>query len=164
MNPGTGLGLSLVKGIVNMLAGEISVRSTVGIGTEITVKLPMVIQTSSTTTPSPSGSSIERAKDNSIPVCRAEAVDKTVAIYWQPPNGLSAERAKSAGLQRQTLKAYFLDWFGFANVLEWESGSSAQVVAVDETDIDAVMKDVNSMVSSLNTLYSVKILCKRVAP
>ena len=38
---GTGLGLSIIKKAVDLLKGEISLSSSVGIGTEITVKLPV---------------------------------------------------------------------------------------------------------------------------
>ena len=41
LSPGTGLGLSIVKRIVSQLHGRISVKSQLGIGTTITVTLPM---------------------------------------------------------------------------------------------------------------------------
>ena len=37
---GTGLGLVIVKGIVELHGGNVSVRSTAGVGTEVTVSLP----------------------------------------------------------------------------------------------------------------------------
>ncbi|KAK8157673.1 hypothetical protein BKA80DRAFT_207489, partial [Phyllosticta citrichinensis] len=42
LNPGVGLGLSLVRSIVEMLNGEVNITSAVGIGTEVFVTLPMV--------------------------------------------------------------------------------------------------------------------------
>jgi signal transduction histidine kinase len=39
--PGTGLGLSLVKRLVDMHNGTITVQSTVGVGTEFTVSIPI---------------------------------------------------------------------------------------------------------------------------
>jgi signal transduction histidine kinase len=37
---GTGLGLVIVKGIVELHGGRVAVRSTAGVGTEVTVSLP----------------------------------------------------------------------------------------------------------------------------
>ncbi|KAK6083874.1 histidine kinase-like protein [Seiridium cupressi] len=41
LSPGTGLGLSLVKGIVDSLGGEISFKSKLNVGTAVTVLLPL---------------------------------------------------------------------------------------------------------------------------
>ncbi|KAK8190037.1 uncharacterized protein BKA78DRAFT_252430, partial [Phyllosticta capitalensis] len=42
LNPGIGLGLSLVRSIVEMLNGDVHITSAVGMGTEVVVTLPMV--------------------------------------------------------------------------------------------------------------------------
>ncbi|KAF2085486.1 hypothetical protein K490DRAFT_46464, partial [Saccharata proteae CBS 121410] len=79
LNPGTGLGLSLVRSILTMLNGEINIDSTLGVGTDVVVRLPVIrgtppgtSTTSSTPTsvPSSAGSTIERPNDNSLTVVR----------------------------------------------------------------------------------------------
>jgi signal transduction histidine kinase len=41
LSPGTGIGLSLVKQIVSQFKGQISIESQVGVGTTVTVLLPL---------------------------------------------------------------------------------------------------------------------------
>jgi len=41
VNKGTGLGLSIVKKCIDILDGEISVASEVGVGTKFTIKIPL---------------------------------------------------------------------------------------------------------------------------
>lgn len=53
LSPGTGLGLSIVKGLVAEVEGEVSIRSTKGIGTEATVSIPVTFLTSGAPTRSP---------------------------------------------------------------------------------------------------------------
>lgn len=42
-NEGSGLGLSLVKSLVELHHGHISVKSIVGVGTEFTIELPVKV-------------------------------------------------------------------------------------------------------------------------
>ncbi|ORY11716.1 hypothetical protein BCR34DRAFT_483734, partial [Clohesyomyces aquaticus] len=78
LTPGTGLGLSLVKSIVDMLGGTIEIESTLGVGTKVNVRLPMTKGTAahskngSASTPTSSGSVIERVKDDSIDFIKTE--------------------------------------------------------------------------------------------
>lgn len=57
---GTGLGLSLVKTITSQLRGQISVESQVGVGTTITVKLPLEQAPQTSNTP------LERTDDDKV--------------------------------------------------------------------------------------------------
>ncbi|MCW5716973.1 MAG: PAS domain-containing sensor histidine kinase [Bauldia sp.] len=47
---GTGLGLSIVKGLVSLHGGEVTIRSTAGLGTTVTVTLPLVADAAGTGT------------------------------------------------------------------------------------------------------------------
>ncbi len=47
LNPGNGLGLSVVKGLLDIIEGEIDIKSSVGKGTTVTVKVPEAVDTES---------------------------------------------------------------------------------------------------------------------
>jgi signal transduction histidine kinase len=43
--PGTGLGLPLVRQVVHAHGGEVAVRSEVGVGTTVSIELPVLVRT-----------------------------------------------------------------------------------------------------------------------
>ena len=47
LNPGNGLGLSVVKGLLDIIEGKIDIKSTVGKGTTVTVTVPEAVDTES---------------------------------------------------------------------------------------------------------------------
>ncbi|OCK80226.1 hypothetical protein K432DRAFT_353414 [Lepidopterella palustris CBS 459.81] len=166
LNPGTGLGLSLVKGIVNMLNGEISIRSTLGVGTEVTVTLPMSTmssRSSSSTTPSSAGSTIERVKDDSLTVIKQASQGRNVVLFWNEHNLHSSEEVEAAEFLRGTLTHYFTAWYGFSSVTDWSPTSDADVIAVDETDLALLLEALSSMDTRRRSQPIILVFCSNTS-
>lgn len=140
--PGTGLGLSLVRSIVDMLSGDINIKSALNVGTEVTVKLPMTQSPPSTSTsgstPSSAGSSIERIKDDSVRIVQEKARGRSVALFFRRHLEASKEEVEAAEMVRNSLARYLTGWFGFTAVKNWSPTSRSDVVVTDEVDLPAL--------------------------
>jgi CheY-like chemotaxis protein len=143
LTPGTGLGLSLVKSLVDMLSGEITIDSTLGEGTKVTVRLPMTKGTpagsrnGSSSTPTSTGSMIERVKDDSIDRVRAQASDRTVSIFKNEACNDRDEGGEATQLMHKSLAAYLEHWYGFRvqKCHAWDGAcNDLDIVVVEETD------------------------------
>jgi signal transduction histidine kinase len=171
LNPGTGLGLSLVKQIIYMLGGEIRLNSVVGIGTEVVVELPMSETSHSSSsagatsvsesqagsgaqhsgsTPSSAGSLVDRARDESIAQVTQVAEGKHIALYRTDRPSDSQVRADPWELQRACLLRYFLDWYKFSSVSEWTSTGRPDIIIVDESDLQSLMTTLGKVIFPLH--------------
>ncbi|KAF2655975.1 hypothetical protein K491DRAFT_406427 [Lophiostoma macrostomum CBS 122681] len=148
LTPGTGLGLSLVKSLVDMLSGEINIDSTLGVGTKVTVRLPMTKGTpagsrnGSSSTPTSTGSMIERVKDDSIDRVRAQATDRSVSIYRNEASKDRDELGEATELMHKSLAAYLEHWYGFRmqDCSKWDKKSTTDIIVVEETDFHELAK------------------------
>jgi signal transduction histidine kinase/CheY-like chemotaxis protein len=136
--PGTGLGLSLVRSIVSMLNGEIDIQSTVGVGTEVTIKFPMMMSRTSvsgslalTSTP-PSSGSIERTKDDSIRVVKTQAQRHTAGYFClsSPNHKLDALR-----ITRDSVTRYLKDWYCFKIIDILTPGNLPDIIVISQADL-----------------------------
>jgi CheY-like chemotaxis protein len=168
ITPGTGLGLSLVKSIVNMLNGEIEVTSTLDVGSTVVVRLPMTkislhaSSSGSTSTPSTAGSSAERVKDSSIRVVQTEASRWTVATYWKERVSDTDAQRDSSVMMRETVDVYLNDWYGF-KACSWDKSLTWDVVVTEETDIHELIAEAPYL-SEPNCKTMVLILRNTTAP
>lgn len=141
---GTGLGLSIVHSIVNMLGGSIGIRSEVGQGTEVTIRLPLMrvsATDSGDSTPTVVGST-EGLQDDSVTVLQAEYPNKTVALYGVT-NGTKIG---------EVLKQYITKWFGLEIISDSSTPLSADIILVD-------VKQFPSLLDTEFVAASVIVLC-----
>lgn len=160
LNPGTGLGLSLVRSIVDMLNGEINVRSALGVGTEVVVTLPMVkggsSGTNSTTTPasapiSSSSGSIERPILNSVNHVKEMATGMTAALFKSSDldSLTNPVTTRALDIARESLECFLTDWYGFARIEDWHPETKTDLIAVDEVDLPKLIQACPSLNSNL---------------
>ena len=146
ITPGTGLGLSLVKSIVNMLNGEIEVTSTLDVGSKVVVRLPMAKTTlhasssESTSSPSTAGSSAERVKDSSVKVVQTEASRRTIATYWKERVSDTDTQRDSSVMMRETVDVYLNEWYGF-KACKWDKSLTWDMIVTEETDIHELIAE-----------------------
>ena len=126
------MGLSIVRSIVHMLGGSIGIRSEVGQGTEVTIRLPLMRVSgteSATSTPSVAGST-EGSHDDAVTVLQAKYPGKSVALY-----GVTDETKIG-----QILEQYITKWFGLKIVSDWPTLFPADVILVDEKHFPSLLE------------------------
>lgn len=138
LSSGTGLGLSLVRSLVNMLNGDITIQSTKDVGTQVTVALPMSQSTPSNSTsgstPTSSGS-IERIKDDSLTVVQQKARGRTAMLF--PPTASNDVRK----LMRETVAKYITDWFNFTFLdIRTRPATRSDIIITDEMYVPELLK------------------------
>jgi hypothetical protein len=119
---GVGLGMSIVKSLISLLSGKIEVKSEVGTGTEIRVRIPMTLCRSEDKKGQPT---VELERD--VEFLRAQRL--SVVIFGFPD------------LVRASLEGYLCDWFG-CTILEATIDAKPDLVLVDEGN-DEVSDAVN---------------------
>jgi CheY-like chemotaxis protein len=144
--PGTGLGLSLVKSMVAMLNGEISINSTLGQGTTVTVQFPMSHSSSNSSTATsastsgstpPSAGSIERVKDDSLAIVQQHTRGRRAMLY---PDDEAETSDVALGLLRKAISRYLTGWYGFELVKPWsKAATNLDVIIVDEEDLPGLI-------------------------
>lgn len=115
---GVGLGMSIVKSLVSLLAGKIEVKSQLGKGSEFKISIPMAA--GKITQQVPGAPTIEQ----NLAVLRSRNL--IVAIH-----GLEHAIA-------QSLRAYLVNWFNCAVVALEDKGPHPDIVLADGTDNDTL--------------------------
>ena len=145
--PGIGLGLSLVKSIVNTLEGHIDIDSTVGVGTKATVKIPVIRKPAIETqdhaapksTPSAVGNGVSH-DENSTQLAHCQSSGKSLAIYWPEDTETTSIRQEASRLLQGSLTEYLNTWAG-GPVSQWRRDCSPDIVIVEEPRLEALFRD-----------------------
>lgn len=116
---GTGLGLAIVNGLVRAMDGEVSIASTVGVGTTFTIRLPL------------------KPCAEEGPGRSAQASDRTEPLYFQGTRVLVVD---DHPVNRVVLESYLGAMQ--ATVYQVEDGESA-VKAAMENEFDLILMDVS---------------------
>ncbi|KAK6346411.1 hypothetical protein TWF730_010737 [Orbilia blumenaviensis] len=114
MSSGTGLGMSIVRQILDILGGTIDVKSKLGVGTEVIVTLLLHRSAPISTTPNSRG---REEGLELIPRARAAASKKSIAFL-----GFS-DAIPALRYMKRSLVKYSKEWYGM-NVVEEDSAKS----------------------------------------
>jgi len=143
LTPGTGLGLSLVKSIVNMLDGRIDIDSAVGVGTKVTVELPLPRGTFASNANKSLSTSVasvvERVKEDSLEVVRSLTAKRNVAMYSSHKHEATKSQTKAKTLMRESLEVYLREWCGFT-VYPWAQDTHFDVVISERSDLSDLIQ------------------------
>ena len=128
--PGTGLGMSIVKQIVDLSGGRIDVRSEQNRGTEIKLSLPL-----ENCLPEPEDLAINSdpisTHEDPIDAVRRRARGRTVSIHgFDSPLEKSDLQTGSLASLKASLEKYVTKWFDLRLV---STGEIADIVVSDES-------------------------------
>lgn len=152
--PGTGLGMSIVKQIVDLSGGRIDIRSVLGKGTEVKLSLPL---TDCDIEPAvyPSDPALSYAKEDPVDALRRRAQGRTVTIRgFDSSPGDSDLRVISLSSLKDSIVKYVTEWFHLAIV---SNDQIADIVISDESAF------LSSAVDPDNKFRSQLILCSNGA-
>lgn len=130
---GTGLGMSIVKQIVEMLGGEIDVKSRLGKGTEVTVSL-VLKRGAKAQTPN---KDID-GKDTQIQDIRQRTKGKKICLCGFDSSPESEGQTQAVSHMKNSLEKYLTEWFGMEVVPSTGSpgaGDRADIFLVPEGPI-----------------------------
>ncbi|KAK6505956.1 hypothetical protein TWF506_010883 [Arthrobotrys conoides] len=154
MSSGTGLGMSIVRQILDILGGTIDVKSKLGFGTEVVVTL--LLHRSASGSPTPNLGSREEGFDL-IPRARAAASKKSIAFL-----GFSDAIPALSYMKRSLIKCS-QEWYGM-NVIEEDNAQSLMEFA-GKADV-LLANEISPLLSQLGVKGQkppVIILCSNAA-
>ncbi|KAL1649325.1 hypothetical protein SLS61_006433 [Didymella pomorum] len=151
--PGIGLGLSLVKSIVNTIGGHIDIESTVGVGTKATVKIPVIRKPAVEAkdyaiprfTPSARDNSVSNV-ESSTQLAGGRSGGRSLAIYWPEDSETTSIRQEASRLLQDSLTEYLTAWAGIP-ASQWQKDCMPDIVIVEEPRLDALLRDAPELCS-----------------
>lgn len=140
LSPGTGLGFSLTKSVVDMLEGEIGLESTVGEGTKRTITIPMLrgdplAAGKDTREGTPSGTNTSTITNHAESV-KTLSQDRYISFYESEPT--TADTTPHSSLAKLCLSSYLSQWFDH-RLPDWSPDVRADVVITNDVDLAALL-------------------------
>ncbi|KAG9513880.1 hypothetical protein KCV07_g8465, partial [Aureobasidium melanogenum] len=132
--PGTGLGLSLVRSLVEMMNGEIEVRSEVNRGTQVTVRIPM--KRASSHTPR---DGFHRPNEDDIQFLRTILPRPQIVNFQQEilPNDTPQKR-QGFEMQKHALATCINGWYKIDALDDWDMVTKPDIILVDDIHLLAI--------------------------
>lgn len=132
--PGTGLGLSLVRSLVEMMDGEIEVQSEVNCGTQVTVRIPM--KRASSHTPR---DGFHRPNEDDIQFLRTILPRPQIVNFQQDvlPDD-TPQKKQGYEMQKHALAACINGWYKIDALDDWDLQTRPDIILVDDVHLLAI--------------------------
>ncbi|KAI4721449.1 hypothetical protein E4T48_02283 [Aureobasidium sp. EXF-10727] len=132
--PGTGLGLSLVRSLVQMMNGEITVQSEVNHGTQVTVRIPMRRSSSYS-----HSDGFHRPNEDDIQALRAISPRPQIVHLQQDmlPDDTPQKR-EGYQMQKHALAACINGWYKIEALYDWDMKITPDVVLLHDVHLLAI--------------------------
>ncbi|THW76237.1 hypothetical protein D6D19_03321 [Aureobasidium pullulans] len=139
--PGTGLGLSLVRSLVQMMHGEIEVQSEVNHGTTVTVEIPM--KRAGSQDPK---DGFHRPNEDDIQALRTVEPRPRIANFQQDvlPEDTPQKR-EGYQMQKHALAACINGWYKVDDLDDWDLKTIPDIVLVDDVHLLAIRKHLETL-------------------
>ncbi|KXL42328.1 MAG: hypothetical protein FE78DRAFT_497147 [Acidomyces sp. 'richmondensis'] len=151
---GTGLGLSIVRALVDMLNGEIDIKSILNTGTIVTVTFPMKKFHHTRDSGMPSSG----FKDSNVLALQSMPRRPQVVIYEPALEHDSFEQAQAVKLVHRAIIQYLSGWFQIPTLQTWDFNALAQILIIDEVHLPALLAQRPDYLDTVSR-QSVIILC-----
>ncbi|KAL8820762.1 MAG: hypothetical protein Q9223_001078 [Gallowayella weberi] len=135
---GTGLGLSIVRSIVSMLEGTIDIKSQLGQGTEVQIRIPLKREVGMDTpvsTPSSVGSP-DKLQDNSISILQTEHPSTKISVYKTSTDSLVEDDVTDTN----RMALYYVEKWFMLTVEPTPLETPADVIIVEERRLPEILK------------------------
>lgn len=166
LSSGTGLGLSLVKSILNMLNGTIEVKSTVGVGSQFTVDLPLMRRRDVASTPStatPLTGSTDTDKGDYVSNLRQTTQGCRIALFETSRRGEDDELEKQIRQHmHKSISTYIQLWYGLPLLPSSHFILNSDIILVDDKDLPQLLSQIPGGVKAKARPW-ILVLCSSIA-
>ncbi|KAG6312934.1 hypothetical protein E4U22_001373 [Claviceps purpurea] len=154
LTPGTGLGLSLVKQIVSQLRGDVSIRSQAGVGTTVSVLLPLEQVAQSPERPLLGGSDDDQMFEDQVRDLKGLRVGMSLSHHGSSGSGSGSGGNSNGGISdwQKCVPNICSEWLTMEVVPDISSTTKADLLLWSYDALPSVSEDMQALANSPNVV------------